>query len=197
MPDLHAILISTQFQNSIASGLVLAVVGILLRVFNPKARLIWGIAHEFHFLLRPNQQAAGGENPPPPIAARTRAVSVRSVGSAAAESVEIYLSHPPQHFHLWPAVAYTQGTNPENQCVISIANLGRGEHITMEMLQIAADLPIVLRVRSKTGEAEAVALAPARVFPQWFNIGAGLLVLFGAWMLIRIVLDFVRVTPSH
>lgn len=196
MDLINAILHHTQFQNSVASGVVLLIITSLAKVFSPRSRVIWGVSHEFHFTL-PARDGVSGQPPTPPLSVRTRAIFVHNVGNAEAENVEIYLGMEPQHFQLWPLNNYETARTPEGHFVLKVPSLTRKEHLIVEVLQIGADLPVVARIRSKSGEAAFVQMIPQRIYAWWVTMGAGTLALIGAFVVIKLILDFLRSAGTH
>lgn len=196
MHELIDLLARTQFQNSLASGLILLVLGLLVKAFDPRPKVLWGVSHEFHFAL-PARPGAEGQPPAPPVTVRTQTIFVHNVGRAPAKEVEVFLGMEPQHYQLWPLVNYGSTRTPENFYVVQVPNLGHKEHFTMEVLQVNADLPFVQRVRTDQGEAARVPLLPQRVFSGWVHAVSWVLLLLGAWTALRLALDFLRSTGGH
>lgn len=173
------IVTSDGFQSSVLSGLILAIATIALRAILPKARVMWAISHQFTFNVKLNDK---------PATAAIRTVFIQNVGRSTAEDVEIHLNHQPQHFQLWPTFDYKTSITPAGNFIISIPTLGKGERLTIEALQVALDMPNVLRVRTKDGECRQVQMAPYQVLPAWVRIALWVLILIGLFSILRLVI---------
>ncbi len=170
--------------NALVAFVAELILVLLVVLFTPKAKVIWGISHGFTYRLTwPNQ---------PDLRVQTQKVTVHNVGRAAASDVEVHLNFEPEHFNVWPTQNYETEKNPEDRFTIKFRSLGRNEHVSIEMLSTGdLEVPAVLSVRSPQGVAKMVAFAPLRVFPRAVNLtfvvlaAIGILAIF--YMIVAVV----------
>jgi hypothetical protein len=157
--------LSEPLQRSLIPALLTVIVTVVGAVFSARPRIKWGVSHGFVFDVQNQNPAQGG---PPFTLFHTRTVFVQNTGRATAEGIEVHFSRHPEHMQIWPTFNYTTAANPENHFVVLIENLGRREHLTLELLSMF-QLPDVLRVRSKVGEGRQVGITSSEVFPAWYR----------------------------
>jgi hypothetical protein len=174
MPVHDSILELLKTPQLIATLLTIATT-IVLRMIQPRPRVVWGTSHQFAFRI-PRTNAPGGE-----FLLHTQTAFLQNIGFGPAEDVEIILNYKPEHLSLWPQLNYTTVTNPEGRFIIKIENLGRREYTAVEMLHSIGEMPTALRVRTSRGECRQVSMAPMQVFPRWFIMLLRMLILVGAY----------------
>ena len=182
-------------------ALITGCIALALRYFQPASRIIWGTSHGFTFALPPPQAQQGveqagqrQENVPSvqnPLMVHTRTIFLVNRGRVSAENVEIILNFTPQHFSLWPQMNYTSAVNPENRFIIKLESLSVREYTSIELIQVGAELPQLLNVRSSNGISKEVTMAPLRTFPQWVNYLIVALILAGIYQFVVWLLLFV------
>lgn len=173
--------LSEPLQRSLIPALLTAIISVIGAVFAARPRIRWGVSHGFVFGVQ-NQNPAPGA--PPMTLFHTRTVFIQNTGRATAEGIEVHFSSRPEHFQIWPTFNYTTATNPENNFVVLIENLGRREHFTLELLSMY-QLPDVLRVRSKVGEGRQVGITPSEIFPAWYRRLLLTLIWFGVFAVVQ------------
>ena len=173
--NLLAIVQSADFQSHLLSFLITAALAALAGRLRPAVRLIWGTSHGFIFTVPQNN------NPGAPLTLYTRTFYVQNLGRESATDLEVHFSSKPEHFQIWPTFTYTAAPNPEGHYSVRFANLGPREWLSIEALSANHQLPMLLRVRSRSGEGKEVQIAPRRIFPNWFNYSVVGLMLLGVW----------------
>jgi hypothetical protein len=148
---------------------------ILLRLMQPRPKVVWGTSHNFTFRL-PTTNPPGGE-----FLLHTQAIFLQNIGFSPAEDVEVILNYKPENLSLWPQLNYSTDTNPEGRCIIKIKNLGGREFTSLEMLHSQGDMPTTLRVRTPRGECKQVPMAPMQVLSRWTRMTLILLMFLGAF----------------
>ena len=110
MDVIYTIFHQTQFQNAVASGLVLLLITTAAKFWSGRARVVWGVSHEFHFTVPNKGELEPGQAQGSPLSVRTRTVFVRNEGNSAAEGLEIYLGMEPLHY-LFGSANILRGSN--------------------------------------------------------------------------------------
>lgn len=181
-------LLQTLKAPEIVAVFLTAVVGLIARIVQPSARVVWGTSHGFTFSL-PIQDAVTSTTTTTLV--HTGTVFVQNTGRKTAEDIEVVFNYRPQHFQVWPSLNYNTAENPEHHFTIKITTLGPRESTTIELLSVSINLPDPLRVRSPLGEAKRVPIAPMRVWPGWFNRTIFLLLVLGIfgflYLLVRLI----------
>jgi hypothetical protein len=169
------------FLSNLISGVLLALFALVLKVFNPRPRVRWGLSHQFYF-------AMPGMNNGPALPVMTRSVFVMNAGSGPAEELEVHLNFAPSHFEIWPNFKYSTTTTPGPvaHLVVEIPNLAPREQFTIEMIQVGGAMPDVLRVRHKAKEAKQVPLQFHQEFSRWVNALIAIAFIAGCFWLCRI-----------
>jgi hypothetical protein len=78
----------------------------------PRGRVAWGISHNEHFIIPPQQSASQQPEqptlplplPPPQLNVLIRQIFIQNVGRAVTEDVEITINFVPQHWHAFPPI---------------------------------------------------------------------------------------------
>lgn len=139
----------------IATGLVSLVVGIVLKYFEAKARVVYWIPAPAVFDLK-NEK----------VVLQANALSVQNLGRETAEDVEIVHKTRPDHFQLTPAIPFTEDTTVNGEHVIRIRALGPKEYFTIQLLSYRT-APYLLYIRSKAGAASPIQIRFQRYVPKW------------------------------
>ena len=182
--NLVAILQSAEFQTHLFSFLVTGALAAAVRWLRPAVRLIWGTSHGFVFTVpQPNGAAA--------IPLYTKTFYVQNTGRESATDLEVHFSGKPEHFQVWPTFTCAADANPEGHYSIRFANLGPWEWLSIEALSANHQLPMLLRVRSRSGEGKEVSIAPRRIFPNWFNYTVAALMLLGVYWVFTVAIALV------
>jgi hypothetical protein len=140
---------------------------------DPTARVMWGSVHGFAFAINPKEQTA----------AITRTLVVSNNGRATAEEVEIVFAFKPALYQIYPLRQIVESTLQNGAFSIRTPHLGPKERFYLEMLTVGrvpgTELPNVIGVRSKAGDAREVPIMPLRVFPNWIARAYFVLMMIG------------------
>lgn len=156
------------FAGYIATGIVSLLVGIALQRLKDRPKLLYWIPGSFLFQLKQQN-----------VELRTDSLTIQNVGREPAKDLEIVHKQRPDHFQFSTAIAFTEETNPTGEHIIKIANLGANEHINLQLISFKA-IPVLLAVRSATGQAQSIEVHLQRVIPRWLQVSAGAAMLLGA-----------------
>jgi hypothetical protein len=179
---------SVDFQSSILSGVLLAIVAAAFRFLRSKPRVVWANNHQFAFYLPP---IPAGDQGVDGLQVFTRTIYVANEGSAPAKTVEVHFTGRPKHFQIWPTIERQDVTLADGAFIVRIPLLAPSESCSLEILQTADPMPNVIRVRSESGAAQEIAVVPTRILsPQRQAILIGL-ILLGAWTVLRWLTAFV------
>ncbi len=198
--------LTSQLGPFLVSLFVTVVGGLILRGLQPSAKIMWSKPHEYSHLIRvkphteqlsegtsnefDGTKAEAAQASPTTTLIRTGSVFVQNVGRMPANGVEVIYNWEPENFELWPVIPYQTEMLPDRRLVVRVPNLGPKEWFRIESIS-GRELPAVVRVRSCEGEASPVPMAPQRIYPQWFNISAFILMLVGVFSIIYLVTYFV------
>ncbi len=110
----------------VATGLVMLIVGLLLRELEPKVKVVWWSPHQFQFQL-----------PQPPNILLTHAITIQNIGRKKAEGIEIVHTSKPSFFQLQPPLNYVESYTPQGEHIVRVDSLAEGvlhhpipEHVT-------------------------------------------------------------------
>ena len=158
------------------SGVTGFISGWALKYVGPRSKLVFWSPHNFPFQL----PGAAGQ---PAFNIQTNSVTVQNLGRRPATNVQVVHAARPDHFKLFPALAYIESATPAGEHVISIASLGYNEWVTIEVLSYRT-VANLLYVRSDEGPAEFVQVMQQRVWPAWVNWVVAVLMVTGAAFLL-------------
>jgi len=181
----------------VITGVVMLVVGLLLREFEPKVKIVYWVPHTFWFNIpipQPeNPSPTGGT--PATAALLSHAITIQNAGRKTAENVEIVLRAKPDFFKLQPPMDYVESKTPAGEHVITVKSLGHREFLTVEFLSYASH-PDPLLIRSSAGPGQLIPVQTFRLFNPWLNRISSVLILtgFGFWMywLLRVAVFILR-----
>lgn len=179
---LLSLLAGTEFQASLLSGLVLAVILAGFKIFRARPRIVWSTNHQFAFYLPPVNGAPPGT---PGLQVITTTIHVANEGSAPAKSVEVHFTGKPGHFQIWPSLERQEVQLADGAFIVRIPLLAASESFALELLQTVDPTPTVIRVRSEAGEAHRIAMTPTRVLSWQLQAFLICLICIGAWTAIR------------
>jgi hypothetical protein len=178
-------------ENALALGVTL-LGEFVRRVLAARAKVKWGLTHAFFFLIPyqhpPQPPEALPPAPMPDLKVQVTTLVLQNVGRASAENIEIHLNYRPTHFEVWPTFDFSVSAGANGRFFIKLANLGDRERATIELMQIGAEVPRVIRVRTPIGEANQVPLDYNEVLPKWAQFVLFGIVLLGAFTIVRVAL---------
>lgn len=145
----------TGLTGYILTGLVSLVVGVLLKYFEARARVVFWAANPVLFNLR-------NEN----VVLQTNALNVQNLGRQSAEDVEIVHKTKPDFFQFSPPLAFEEVTTANGEHVIRVKSLGPKEWFTLQIMSYKT-IPILLYVRSKAGAATPIQVRFQKYVRPW------------------------------
>lgn len=183
----------TEFQASVLSGILLAAVGVGLRIIRGRPRIVWANNHQFAFYL-----------PPPPgspaealgLPVTTRTIHVSNQGAAPAKSVEVQFTGRPGHFQIWPPLEREDVVLDDGHFIIKVPLVAPREGFVIEILQTNQNMPNVVRVRSEAGVAKEISVTPTPIMSPQRVVALLTLITLGAWTAVRWIITFVIAAVS-
>jgi hypothetical protein len=164
----------------IATVIVGIVVGIILMLLQPKARILYWFPANFFFDLKDRN-----------VRIQTNTLTIQNTGRKTAENIEIIHKTKPDFYQFYPPVVYQEEYNLTGEHILRLENLGPKEHTTLQLLSYLTP-PVFLNVRCKDCLAELISIQPQRVVPKWQKALAGLMLFIGlgfsCYWLIRAVI---------
>ena len=141
----------------IITGVVMFVVGLLLRELERKANVVWWRSHGATYNLTDLVS---------PVVLRSDAYTVQNTGERQTEFVEIAFKSKPDHFSLDPTLTFTVPPTSDGAYVVRIASLGPKEFFTLQILTYDTE-PHLLYIRSDAGRARRLPVRWVRWYPRW------------------------------
>lgn len=156
-----------QLIGYIATGVVSLVVGLFLQRLQAKPKLLYWVPGSFMFNLKE-----------PQLALRTDALTIQNDGRMPATNVEIIHRQRPDHFQFSTAISYVEEHGPDGAHIIRIPSLGSKEFVNIQLLSHVQE-PVLLNVRCAEGPAQLIQVHLQRLYPKWFQVFVGLLMVLG------------------
>lgn len=156
-----------QLIGYIATGVVSLVVGLFLQRLQAKPKLLYWVPGLFMFNLKE-----------PQLALRTDALTIQNDGRMPATNVEIIHRQRPDHFQFSTAISYVEEHGPDGAHIIRIPSLGSKEFVNIQLLSHVQE-PVLLNVRCAEGPAQLIQVHLQRLYPKWFQVFVGLLMVLG------------------
>jgi hypothetical protein len=151
----------------IATGIVSLIVGLILRSFEKKPKIVYWQPHYAFF-----------EIPSPQVSLRTDAINIQNLGGKSAEDVEILFKDRPDFFQLTPPIAFTEENTPNGDFIIRVQSLGAKEFIVLHILSYVTT-PRVESIRSKAGQGKRIPFQMQQKYPRWINLILSFILLVG------------------
>ncbi|CAN0479097.1 unnamed protein product [Laminaria digitata] len=181
---------------SIGSAVILTFIAAWLAVkLQPRAKLQVYQPHQFSFNV-PGRASADLDQPEiPNLMVHTKTILIRNAGRGSAEDVEICHGSRPENFKIFPPCDYEEFNNNESFHFVRISSMPPKTEYAIELLS-GRDLPILVSVRHKTGNAQfmSMQIIPQLTHVQTYLAQALMLLGFGftMWVLVRLLVWFVR-----
>ncbi|MBP5100996.1 hypothetical protein, partial [Pseudomonas protegens] len=159
-------------------AVVVAAVPWLLDRFKGKARLQYSQSHSHNFLVQQPLFNPEGELVREVQTANTRSFIVYNAGRETSTKVEIVFNWKPV-CNIWPLRHHAEYMMPDNRYAIVFDSLSPNERVSIHILAVNGELPMLTTVRSDQAVAEYVETQPmqvvsrfkVRVFTVMFYIG--------------------------
>lgn len=164
----------------IAAVILTAILAVIGRLLQPKAKVVWGVGHQFCHNV---PQSNGGF-----LLIYSRNIFIKNMGKYTAKDIEIHFGFKPEHYQIWPPCNYTEATFPDNHFMIKLDHMGKKEYFNIELLQSVSSPPLVLKLRTVDGDCNVVNIAPQQVFPWWINITIFGVLLLGIYKMFEWIL---------
>lgn len=169
------------YQTQIWSLLVVVFGATVNRVMRLRPKLQYSVRHASNILVDEPLLDADGKQIRPRQIVRTASIVVENSGLQAARNVEVAFNWKPPILNVLPARAYTETSSPFDRYSIKFDSFAPGEQVTIDIMSINADLPIMTAVRSDDVQGQSISMEPQRVYPPVVrNTFAGLLMLGAA-----------------
>ena len=147
--------------------------GVLInRKFESRPVLITYYSHISSFQINPPDQEV--------TAVHTHSVVLRNAGRKSATNVRLHHHHLPD-FNIYPSVAHQTETLPDGSRDIVIPTIVPGKELTVSYLYFppAVYTDINRGIESDEGLATEIPVLLQRIYPNWFNVSALVLMLVG------------------
>jgi len=153
------------------SGCVTLAAVLMSYLLQGRARLIVFSPSSSFFQLRPRED---GEQP---LHIQSGQVVLQNQGRQPAEEVEIIAAQglPPAGYNIIPQVGHTTRIDPSGRWTVVLPFIAPKEVITIQIL----NGPLIDNVRSKSCGVKYVPVMYQRVYPQWFNALAAVMLVVG------------------
>lgn len=170
------------FQNNSSEvvALVAVVLGFALQhFFRLKARLNYSVGHSANILVEEPLLNPKGERVADRQIVKTASISVTNNGLLSAKGVEITFNWKPPIMNVTPARAFTHQTSDFNRYTLTFDSLAPGEWMTIDIMSINHDLPLMTCVRSENSTGRLVNMHLQRTFPWAVNFFLGATFILG------------------
>jgi hypothetical protein len=159
-------------------AVIVAAVPWLLDRFKGKVRLQYSQSHSHNFLVQQPLFNPDGEVIREVQTANTRSFIVHNAGRETSTKVEIVFNWKPI-CNIWPLRHHTEHVMADNRYAIVFDSLSPRESISLHILAVNGELPMLMTVRSDQAFAEYIDTHPmqvvsrfkVRVFTAMFYIG--------------------------
>lgn len=179
---------------SLGTVIFSALVARLLRL---RPKLFYSIGHSTNLLVDQPLLDPQGVQISPRQLVRTASITISNGGLQPAKNVEVTFNWRPPILNISPARAFSNIDSPFDRYSVRFDSLAPHEQITLEIMSINAELPLMTSVRSEDCVAKMINMTPQRVWPNWFNISVGILLLLGMTTAIYLVIAIVQLAINH
>ena len=97
----------------------------------------------------------------------TASISIFNAGQSPATKVEVVFNWKPQHINIWPSRHFDEKLSPDARYHLFFDSLPSKDVVGFEVLNINADMPGIVTVRSEQCAAKLMELQPQPVAPKW------------------------------
>jgi hypothetical protein len=169
---------------AIVSAVLTALFAAIERAVRPKSRMVWAVSHQYFF----NAKAKDGSELP----LRTRHIWFQNTGRNKADNVRITLNFGVPHMEVWPPMHYSVQILDDGRPCLIFDSIAPHETFTLSMIADVTELPDVLYVKSDSGAAKRISMAPQRVYPRWVNLLATTFLVIGAFTSVYMAIRFLQ-----
>ena len=167
--------------TAVASVILAALLG---RWLHMKAKLQYSVGHASSLLVEEPLFDKDGNKLRDVQIVHSASIFLKNAGLLPASAAEVTFNWKPPIFNVAPARAFTTQTYALNRYAIHFDSLAPGEQVTIHIMSINQDLPVMTAVRAENSVGAEIRMTPMRVWPTWFNAFVLLLLLVGVGTLI-------------
>jgi hypothetical protein len=165
---------------------------LVTRLLRLKAKLLYSVDHSTNMLVdQPLLDQAGTQISPNQIV-RTASVTVQNTGLIAAKGVEVTFNWKPAILNLLPARAFNEANSAFNRYSLKFDSFAPGERVTIDIMSLNAELPIITSVRSDDCVGKLITMTAQRVWPQWYLSIVTAILLLGALTFVYLTISLVQ-----
>ena len=169
----------------VTSVLLTSFVTLLIYVFRPKVKLIWGSKSDFKHIMRPK---ADGQQQ---IVVHTAHYFLQNVGRLPAKQVELVLNFSCDEISIWPQRQYSVSKNNEGRQIVAIDFIASKEAVDVFLLNIGNDLPALMNVKCPDAEGKPVPISYNRSMPKIVYFCCWSLIFLGVVFIIEKIIDLI------
>lgn len=158
----------------------MVIIGALVsRAMRLRPRLHYSVHHSTNLLVDEPLFNKEGDQVAPRQLVRTASIVVSNGGLNPAKNAEVSFNWKPMILNVLPARSYSDVHSPFDRYSVKFDSMAPGEQVTIDIMSINAELPILTAVRCDECEGKAIKMAPQRVWPASFNFFASAFFLLG------------------
>lgn len=142
----------------------------LNRIFRLRPKLSYSVRHSSNYLINQPLHDQQGNVIQTKQLVSTASIIAQNTGLQHAKNVEFTFAYEPPIYNVYPGRSFTPQSTGMDRWVLKLESFAPNEQISIEILSINQDLPILTSVRCDEAEGKSITMKPQRVFPNWFNI---------------------------
>lgn len=151
---------------------------IIARYYRLRAKLRYSVGHAATLVVDQPLIDKDGKEISEHQIVRTASITLENAGLKPARASEITFNWKPMVMDISPARSYTEAFSPSGRYSLKFESLAPNERVTIEIIAINGELPLMTSVRSDECEGKMIKMAPQRVWPSWYlNILVGIFLL--------------------
>ena len=151
----------------------------LSRWLRMKAKLQFSIGHSSTLLVEEPLLDKDGNKLRDVQVVQTASIALTNAGLLPATAAEVTFNWKPI-FNVLPARAFKTEVSALNRFSIQFDSLAPGEQVTINIMSINQDLPVMTSVRAENCVGQSIMMASQRLWPKLVTIPLGMLALIGA-----------------
>jgi hypothetical protein len=166
----------------LVSFLLTTLVTVIIYLFRPKVKLIWGSKSDFKHIMRSRENTdikKPKQSEQQPLVVHSAHYFIKNTGQTEAKNVEIVLNFPPDEISVWPQRQYGLSVNNENRQIIFLPFIGSKESLDILLLSVGKELPMLMNVKCPESNGRQVRIDYHRVLPKWIYFGTWSLIFLG------------------
>ena len=165
---------------------------LVTRFFRLKAKLLYSVDHSTNMLVDQPLLDKDGNQISPSQLVKTASITVQNTGLIVAKGVEVTFNWRPSIINISPARAFNEVVSAFNRYSLKFDSFAPSERVTIDIMALNADLPLITAVRSDDCVGNIVTMTPQRVWPHWCKMSVWAIFLLGAVTLVYLVITFVQ-----